>query len=632
MWNGAIVDPSTLMYYLVVMRAITLRAIWATGFVAVLGAVCLPAVTFLPEQAVSSSSGWLQWGGPSRDFIVGATGLAETWPEGGPRVVWTRPLGPGHSSILVDEGMLFTMYRVGNGRARQGPWDPAESVVALDAATGKTIWEHKYAAKIEDFSFGAGPHSTPLIVGNRLFTIGTNKQLFAFEKKTGKVLWSHDLIAEMSAPSLLIRPVVKAGYGCSPIAYRDTIICSVGGPGQSVVAFRQSDGGTVWKSGDFLVSETAPILITLGGREHLVILGGGTVNGLDPANGRILWSHAHDPGNDLNMNTPIWGPDNILFLSSAYKAGSRALRLIQNGGETQTEELWFSNRVRYMFLNALRLGDHVYGTAGDLGPSFLTAMDIKTGQMVWQHRGIGRASMVYADGKAILMEEDGDLSLVKLAPEGVTVLAQSKLFETMSWTVPTLSGGTLFARDREKIVALDVGGKSVPRPAPPPPSTPAPPAGAASKPAADVSGTWKLDPARSTVTTATLPGLIKAGAPQVLHITHAANGTVVVESQINESHVRVFKPGQTTTTPMWPTGSITAMSRWESRSLVSEGSQESAGGPVRVRESFSISADGKTLTVDVTAGEAAAKTQSTLVYSRQPAAESCKAWPTPCKV
>ena len=197
MWNRAIVGPSTLMYYLVVMRAITLRAIWATGFVAVLGAVCLPAVTFLPEQAVSSSSGWLQWGGPSRDFIVGATGLAETWPEGGPRVVWTRPLGPGHSSILVDEGMLFTMYRVGNGRARQGPWDAAESVVALDAATGKTIWEHKYPAKIEDFSFGAGPHSTPLIVGNRLFTIGTNKQLFAFEKKSGKVLWSHDLIAEL---------------------------------------------------------------------------------------------------------------------------------------------------------------------------------------------------------------------------------------------------------------------------------------------------------------------------------------------------------------------------------------------------------------------------------------------------
>jgi outer membrane protein assembly factor BamB len=591
------------------------------------GATWLAAAASRHEQPPASPAAWLQWGGPTRDFIVGATGLAETWPEGGPRVVWTRALGPGHSSILADDGMLFTMYRVGNGRTRQGPWDAAESVVALDAATGKTIWEHKYPAKLEDFSFGAGPHSTPLIVGNRLFTIGTNKQLFALEKSTGKVLWSHDLIAEMSAPSLLIRPVVKAGYGCSPIAYRDTIICSVGGPGQSVVAFRQTDGGVVWKSGDFLVSETAPILIALGGREQLVVFGGGTVNGLDPSNGRILWSHAHDPGNDLNMNTPIWGPDNILFVSSAYKAGSRALRLTPSAGQTRVEELWFTNRVRYMFLNALRLGDHLYGTAGDLGPSFLTAMDVNTGEMVWQHRGIGRASMIYADGKAILMEEDGDLSLVRLAPEGVTVLSQVKLFDTMSWTVPTLSNGTLFARDREKIVALDVGGRSVARPAAGSSAPGNPPA----RPATDLSGTWKLDGSRSTVTAATVPGLIKAGPPQVLHVTQAANGTIVVESQINESHARVFKPGSSTTTPMWPTGSITATSRWDGRSIVSDGIQEATGGKSPVRESFTISPDGKTLIVEIAVGDGAAKAESTLIYTRQPAAESCKAWPTPCK-
>jgi hypothetical protein len=65
--------------------------------------------------------------------------------------------------------------------------------------------------------------------------------------------------------------------------------------------------------------------------------------------------------------------------------------------------------------------------------------------------------MIYADGKAILLEEDGDLSLVRLAPEGVTVLSQAKLFDTMSWTAPTLVGTTLYARDREKIVALDLG-------------------------------------------------------------------------------------------------------------------------------------------------------------------------------
>lgn len=427
---------------------------------AVMAAVVLSPMAMPPAEinAQASAASWRQWGGPTRDFIVPSTGLAEKWADTGPPVLWSRPLGPGHSAILADEGRLYTMYRAGNGRAKQGPWDAEETVVAMDAASGKTLWEHKYPSRREDFSFGAGPHSTPLIVGDRLFTIGTNKQLFAFDKKSGRILWSHDLIKEFNSPELLIRPVVKTGYGCSPIAYRDTIICSVGGPGQAVMAFRQSDGGVAWKSGDFLTSEAPPILIEMGGRPQLVIFGGGTVNGLDPANGKVLWSHPHDPGNDLNCATPLFGPDNILFVSSAYRAGSRAIQLRQEGAATHADELWFTNRVRFMFLNAIRLGDHVYGTTGDFGPAFLTALNVKTGQAAWQHRGFGRASLIHADGKTIIMDEDGDLALAKLAPEGVTILSEAKkVFDTTSWTVPTLVGKTLYARDREKIVALDLG-------------------------------------------------------------------------------------------------------------------------------------------------------------------------------
>ena len=197
-----------------------------------------------------------------------------------------------------------------------------------------------------------------------------------------------------------------------------------------------------------------------------MFLAGGTVTGLDPNNGRVLWSTPHDPGNDLNCGTPIWGSDNILFVSSAYRAGSRAIQLKPDRDVTYAEELWFTNRVRFMFLNAIRVGDFIYGTTGDFGPAFLTALNVKTGQPAWQHRGFGRASMVYADnpsagsgqGKAIIMDEDGDLALARLAPEGVTILSEAKkVFDTTSWTVPTLAGRTLYARDREKVVALNLG-------------------------------------------------------------------------------------------------------------------------------------------------------------------------------
>jgi outer membrane protein assembly factor BamB len=595
----------------------------------VLAALALPH----SQRQAPPADAWLQWGGPNRNFMVGAKGLADAWPESGPRAIWSRPLGPGHSGILADAGRLYTMYRVGNGRARQGPWEAAESVIALDAATGRTIWEYKYASKIEDFNYGPGPHSTPLIVGDRLFTIGTNKQLFAFDKRTGKVIWSHDLVAEFNSPTLLIRPVVKAGYGCSPIAWRATIICSVGGPGQSVMAFRQDDGRVVWKSGDFHTSESAPVLISVAGEEQLIVFGGGTINGLNPFNGAILWSHPHDPGNDLNMNTPLWGgSDDILLVSSAYKSGTRALRLKREGGVTEPEELWFNNRVRFMFLSMVRLGDHVYGTSGDLGPSFLTAIDIRTGEMAWQHRGISRASVVYADGKAILLEEDGDLTLAKLAPEGVTVLSQQpKLFDTMSWTAPTLVGTTLYARDREKIVALDLGtGKAT---APDPGRTGlvatqvATPQLTAQQRPLPLAGTWRLDATRSKVGPAAAPvGLVKVGAPGTIHITHAGNGMVIVEGQINESQSRAYKPGRKTTTPIVPSGTITMTSRWEGGTLISEGTVDTGGAPLAVKETFALGSDGA-LTIEIVMPTGA----STLVYARTQDVGPCKSWPTPCK-
>ena len=171
----------------------------------------------------------------------------------------------------------------------------------------------------------------------------------------------------------------------------------------------------------------------------------------------MLWAHAHDAGNDFNFSLPLWGEDHILFSSSAYRSGSRAIRLRRSGGITRVEELWFTNRVKFQFLNAVRIGDYVYGTTGEMRTAFLTAVDVRTGESRWRHRGFAQATLVYADGKLIVLSEDGDLAITRVTPQEVTVLAQAKLFDTVSWTVPTLVGTTLYARDRETIVALDLG-------------------------------------------------------------------------------------------------------------------------------------------------------------------------------
>ena len=412
----------------------------------------------LIPAAAQEGDAWRQWGGPSGDFnLTEASRLADAWPEAGPREIWSRPLGAGHSAVIAADGRLFTMYRTAFGEGGASPWSREEAVIALDAETGETLWEYSYASDVQDFGQGAGPHATPLLENGRLFTVGTNKELHVFDPATGELLWSRNFVTDFGAPPLLIRSMIKSGYGASPLPYGDTIIMQVGGPGQSVMALRQSDGEVVWRSGSFLLSEAPAGLISVDGEEQAVVFAGQAVVGMNPANGDVLWAHPHDAGNDFNFQVPLWNDaDDILFLSSGYIAGSRAIRLIRDGGITRTEELWYDPQLRFTFLNTLRLGDFVYGTSGQGATAIMTATQVETGETAWRQRGFSRASLLHADGKVIVLDEDGDLSLTEMTPSGMTTLSSAPLFNTRAWTAPTLVGTTLYARDRERIVALDL--------------------------------------------------------------------------------------------------------------------------------------------------------------------------------
>jgi outer membrane protein assembly factor BamB len=416
--------------------------------------VAIAAVCVTPQRTVGATpSDWTQWGGPRRNFMVDATGLAATWPSGGPKKLWARALGEGHSSILVEGARLYTMYRPAappSSTARSQD----EVVAALDAATGRTIWEFKYPAPTEglDFSQGAGPHSTPLIVGNRLYATSTRRELFALNKATGQRVWAHDFMKEYGAPS------PGRGYSCSPLLYNDTIIVTVGGRGQAVAAFNQQTGALVWKAGDFEMAPASPILIDVDGQQQLVVFGGDRVGGMNPSNGQTLWTIPHKTDWGLNISTPVWTPsDHLLFVSSAYGTGSRAIELHQAGGRTTPAEKWFSNRMRVHIGTVIRLGDYAYGSSGDFGPAFISGVDMKTGRIAWQDRSFSRAQLLYADNKLIILDEDGNLGMATVGPAGLKVLARAPVLQHLSWTPPTLSGTTLYVRDRKTIAAFNLG-------------------------------------------------------------------------------------------------------------------------------------------------------------------------------
>jgi outer membrane protein assembly factor BamB len=402
---------------------------------------------------VALAGQWPQWGGPNRNFMSESKGLATKWPASGPKKVWSRTLGEGHSAISADGGRLYTMYRP-LGLLAMVRRSQEEVITALDANTGATVWEHRYPSSTTgiDFSQGAGPHSTPLVTADRVFAAGSRKELFALNKANGQVVWSHDLIKEYGATG------PDRGYACSPLLYNGTIIASLGGPGQTLAAFNEKTGALVWKAGNYQTSPASPMIIDVDGQKQLLYFGGDEIVGLDPSNGKTLWTHPHKTDWGLNISTPIWSPsDHLLFVSSAYGTGSRVIELHQAGGTTTKSEKWFSGRMRIHIGTAIRVGNFVYGSSGDFGPAFLTAVDVTTGKIAWQDRSFSRAQLLYADGKLVILDEDGNLGIATVTPQGLQVLAKAAVMENLAWTPPTLVGTRLYARDRKNIASFELG-------------------------------------------------------------------------------------------------------------------------------------------------------------------------------
>ena len=391
---------------------------------------------------VRAQSDWLQWGGPARDFTTNSKGLAAQWPSTGPKRLWSRPLGGGHSAILASGNTLYTMYSQGE----------QEFVIALAADTGKTIWEYKYDAPHAglDLEYGAGPHSTPLLVGDHLYTVGATGKFLALDRKTGKVAWSHDLWTQLGGSKM------GRGYSCSPIAFKNTVITTLGGKGQTLIAFNQKDGTVAWKNQSLDMSPASPIIANVDGQDQLIMFLGKVVAGLDPNNGNLLWSHPHVTEWGLNISNPVWGRDNLLFISSAYSGGSRVLKLTQKDGKTTAEELWFHRRMRLHHTSAIRIGDYVYGSSGDFGPAFLAAVNVKTGEIAYQDRSFPKSNLLLAEGKLIILDEDGNLALATATPTELKVISKVSVMKNLAWTVPTLVGTKLYLRDRHTIMALDL--------------------------------------------------------------------------------------------------------------------------------------------------------------------------------
>jgi outer membrane protein assembly factor BamB len=325
-----------------------------------------------------------------------------------------------------------------------GP-DGVERVHCLDAATGETLWTHKYAVKYGNLGgYANGPRTSATIHEGKVFTLGAVGHLHCFDARSGRCLWSIDTVAKLKAQ------VPEWGFASSPVMDGDRVILHLGAKdGGCVIALDGRTGKEAWRSLDDPPGYCTPAIFDTPAGRMLVLWTPKHIHALDPATGKPLWKVPYEVTYGVSIASPIH-QDGIIFVTG-YWEGSKAMRV----GKTRTDHelLWTeSKQLRGLMAQPLHRDGHVYTIDKGFG---LTCFELKTGKKQWdddnQLTPSGRnphASIVWLnDGdRALALNSAGELILCRLRPNGYEEQSRAKVLKGNVWGHPGFADRFLFAK------------------------------------------------------------------------------------------------------------------------------------------------------------------------------------------
>jgi len=369
--------------------------------------------------------------------------LPETWPASGLKQLWRQPVGGGYAGVSVAEGRVFTMDR------QKEP--EVERVLCFDASSGKPLWQHTYPVKYDKLDYGNGPRAAPTIHGGHVYTVGALGDLRCLDAKTGDVVWKKNYLDDFAGR------LPTWGFAGSPVVYGDWLILQPGGEKDSgVVAIERLTGKEVWRSLPDEAGYSTPIIIRAHDQDELVCWTPSHIRGLEARTGKLLWSFPYEITYGVSIAKPI-AHDGMIFVAG-YWHGSKAIRL----GDTPTnaELAWEENKfLRGLMSQPLYRDGHVYLLDKQYG---LTCFELQTGKKRWddanQTTPRGRnpqATLVWLGDtdRAIILNEEGELILTRLNPEGYHEQSRTKIIGP-TWAHPAFAGTRVFARSDSELVCV----------------------------------------------------------------------------------------------------------------------------------------------------------------------------------
>jgi enterochelin esterase-like enzyme/outer membrane protein assembly factor BamB len=399
-------------------------------------------IVMLQSPAIPASNDWPRWRGTNYN---GASTQQNIFGENSAlTIVWKKKLGSGYSAISIANGRAITMFS-------DGEYD---YMISLDAESGSEQWRYRIDTTYPGRD-GAnpGPVSTPTIDENRVFGIGPKGQLFALNLKSGKAIWSTHLIEQHHA----VRP--HWGFTTSPLVYGDLLIVETGGTqNNAITAFNKKTGKVVWSAGTDNIEYQSPLIANIVGRTQLLWAGEKSLYGFEPNTGKELWRYVHGgDGFFQRIVNPVLVGENKMLLTNG-SAQAKLVQVAPNDTGFAVTEIWKSVDLKRNYNIPVFYEGYIYGFSGD----FLTCVNAHSGELAWKSRPPGRGFTIVVDGHLVIMTKRGSLHVAKASPEGYIEIANLPLFDKLLSSPPSFANGKFYVRNSfDEIACVGVVNQSL---------------------------------------------------------------------------------------------------------------------------------------------------------------------------
>jgi outer membrane protein assembly factor BamB len=411
---------------------------------------------------VTGASDWPEWRGPSRDGRSAETGLPSSWSPKGENLAWRVALGS-RSSPVVFRNRVYLVQPYGDPATTQ------ERLVALDADTGRVVWDRRFSIYLSDVPQHRAGWASPSVdpeTGN-IYVMTVGAELVCVSSD-GKVLWARSLPEEYGAVT------THGGRTTSPMIEGDKVILNalvlawgdLSRTSNRFFAFDKRTGQTIWVSTPqtrhYDTNQSPPTVAVIDGVKTFIVGGtDGAYHAIKLNTGEPVWRV--DVSKRAILNGALYR-DGVVYLTHGEEnIGTTEMGMIaaldaRRKGEVKEDAFkWRTLGFLPTFASPVMDGERLYTVDNS---AIVGAFDLETGAKLWE-RGLGtlqKGSPVLADGKLYVGTENGKVFILQPSATEVKVLDEDLLGTPESPEVivasPVVADGRIYVTSMDATYAI----------------------------------------------------------------------------------------------------------------------------------------------------------------------------------